>query len=137
PASRAFTSGKRKAHLQRDEEGRTVGAGGASDGEGQEPGDGTDAAAESALLHFSSPRDAATIAAFLRTRVYRPESLVWLEGYQALPRWRKENGITGVHTVPYDTEAEAGVTKAFKYDSRRRRNTREAGWDDGVLRGGE
>ncbi|MFF4824158.1 hypothetical protein [Streptomyces sp. NPDC001312] len=25
--------------------------------------------------------DAATIAAFLRTRVYRPESLVWLEGY--------------------------------------------------------
>ncbi|MEU8779462.1 helicase associated domain-containing protein, partial [Streptomyces sp. NPDC048606] len=74
---------------------------------------GADAAAESALLHFSSPRDAATIAAFLRTRVYRPESLVWLEGYQALIRWRKENEITGVHAVPYDVEVAVGVTKAF------------------------
>ncbi|WP_329305742.1 DEAD/DEAH box helicase [Streptomyces anulatus] len=112
-ASRALTSGKRKVHVQRDEDGRIVGAGGESDGEDQEPGDGTDAAAESALLHFSSPRDVATIAAFLRTRVYRPESLVWLEGYQALIRWRKENEITSVHAVPYDTEIEVGVTKDF------------------------
>ncbi|MCL7370513.1 helicase associated domain-containing protein, partial [Streptomyces ardesiacus] len=44
---------------------------------------------------------------------YRPESLVWLEGYQALLRWRKENEITGLHAVPYDTETEVGVTKAF------------------------
>ncbi|MFH8886588.1 Helicase associated domain protein [Streptomyces californicus] len=112
-ASRALTSGKRKVHLRRDEDGRIVGAGGEGDGEDQEPGDGTDAAAESALLHFSTPRDAATIAAFLRTRVYRPESLVWLEGYQALIRWRKEHEITGVHAVPYDTEVEVGVTKDF------------------------
>ncbi|MFF7859431.1 Helicase associated domain protein [Streptomyces sp. NPDC007904] len=111
-ASRALTSGKRKIHVRRDEEGRIVEAGGASDGEDQEQDD-TDAAAESALLHFSSPRDAATISAFLRTRVYRPESLVWLEGYQALLRWRKENEITGLHAVPYDTETEAGATKAF------------------------
>ncbi|WP_371103436.1 helicase associated domain-containing protein, partial [Streptomyces sp. PU_AKi4] len=62
---------------------------------------------------FSSPRDAATIAAFLRTRVYRPESLVWLEGYQALLRWRVENGITSVYAVPYDVEVEVGTTKAF------------------------
>lgn len=110
-ASRALTSGKRKVHLQRDENGRIVGAGGEGDGEDQE--DDTDAAAESALLHFSSPRDAATIAAFLRTRVYRPESLVWLEGYQALLRWRKENEITGVYAVPYDVEVEVGATKAF------------------------
>ncbi|MFJ6785205.1 Helicase associated domain protein [Streptomyces yangpuensis] len=109
-ASRALTSGKRKTHLRRDEDGRIVGAGG--DGEDQEEDD-TDAAAESALLHFSSPRDAATIAAFLRTRVYRPESLVWLEGYQALLRWRAENQITGLHAVPYDVEVEVGVTKAF------------------------
>lgn len=112
-ASRALTSGKRKIHVQRDENGQIVGAGGESDGEDQEPGDDTDAAAESALLHFSSPRDAATIAAFLRTRVYRPESLVWLEGYQALVRWRAENGVIGVHAVPYDTEVEVGVTKDF------------------------
>ncbi|MFI9311094.1 DEAD/DEAH box helicase [Streptomyces triculaminicus] len=110
-ASRALTSGKRKVHIRRDEEGRIVGASGEV-GEDQEHDD-TDAAAESALLHFSSPRDAATIAAFLRTRVYRPESLVWLEGYQALLRWRKEHEITGLYAVPYDTEVEVGVTKDF------------------------
>ncbi|MGW9454149.1 Helicase associated domain protein [Streptomyces sp. NPDC055632] len=110
-ASRALTNGKRKLHVQRDEDGRIVGAGG--DGEDQEHDEDTDAAAESALLHFSSPRDASTIAAFLRTRVYRPESLVWLEGYQALLRWRAENNVTSLHTVPYDVEVEVGVTKAF------------------------
>ncbi|MEV6583747.1 helicase associated domain-containing protein, partial [Streptomyces sp. NPDC051582] len=110
-ASRALTSGKRKLHVRRDEDGRIVGAGG-GEGEDQEEDD-TDAAAEPALLHFSSPRDAATIAAFLRTRVYQPESLVWLEGYQALLRWRAENEITGVRAVPYDVEVEVGVTKAF------------------------
>ncbi|WP_405720830.1 helicase associated domain-containing protein [Streptomyces sp. NBC_01537] len=67
-------------------------------------------AVESALMQFSSPRDAATIAAFLRTRVYRPESLVWLEGFQALRRWRAENGIHGLYAVPYDTEVTLGVT---------------------------
>lgn len=111
-ASRALTSGKRKVHVRRDEDGRIVGAGGEGDGEDQEDDD-TDAAVEAALLHFSSPRDAATIAAFLRTRVYRPESLVWLEGYQALIRWRKENEITGLYAVPYDVEVEVGATKAF------------------------
>ncbi|MFJ9856281.1 Helicase associated domain protein [Streptomyces albogriseolus] len=111
-ASRALTSGKRKIHLRRDEEGRITGTGGKGNSEGQEQDD-TNAAAESALLHFSTPRDPATIAAFLRTRVYRPESLVWLEGYQALLRWRRENKITGLYAVPYDTEAEVGVTKAF------------------------
>ncbi|MDX2389577.1 Helicase associated domain protein [Streptomyces sp. DK15] len=108
-ASRALTSGNRKVHVRRDEAGRIVGAG----GKGEDQEDDTDAAAESALLHFSSPRDAATIAAFLRTRVYRPESLVWLEGYQALIRWRAENEITSLYAVPYDVEVEVGVTKAF------------------------
>jgi hypothetical protein len=92
--------------VQRDADGRIIGADGPGDGEDQE--DDTDA-----LLHFSSPRDAATIAAFLRTRVYRPESLVWLEGYQALLRWRKENEITGLYAVPYDVEVQVGVTKDF------------------------
>ncbi|MCX5269980.1 DEAD/DEAH box helicase [Streptomyces sp. NBC_00199] len=110
-ASRALTSGKRTVHIQRDEEGRIVGTGREGDGEDQE--DNTQAAAEATLLHFSTPRDAATIAAFLRTRVYRPESLVWLEGYQALIRWRAENNITGLHAVLYDVETEVGVTKDF------------------------
>jgi hypothetical protein len=108
-ANRALTSGQRKVHLRGDEEGLIVGAGSADDVENQEQDD-TDAAAESALLHFSTPRDAATIAAFLRTRVYRPESLVWLEGYQALLRWRAKNHITGLCAVPYDTQTELGVT---------------------------
>lgn len=114
-ASRALTSGKRKVHVRRDEDGQIVRAGGDSEGDSGDQEDGTDtqAAAEAALLHFSSPRDAATIAAFLRTRVYRPESLVWLEGYQALIRWRAENEITGVHAVPYDVEVAVGTTKAF------------------------
>ncbi|WP_240812809.1 Helicase associated domain protein [Streptomyces sp. DASNCL29] len=113
-ASRALSRGKheRKVHVQRDEDGQIVGADAEGDGADQEQDD-TQAAAEAALLHFSSPRDAATIAAFLRTRVYRPESLVWLEGYQALIRWRAENEITGVYAVPYDVETEVGVTKDF------------------------
>jgi hypothetical protein len=110
-ASRALTSGKRKVHIRRDKDGRVVEAGGAV-GADQEQDD-TDGAVESALLHFSSPRNAATIAAFLRTRVYRPESLVWLEGYQALIRWRTENQITGLYAVPYDTESQVGATKSF------------------------
>ncbi|WP_237409452.1 helicase associated domain-containing protein [Streptomyces sp. M2CJ-2] len=111
-ASRALTHGKRTVHVRRDEDGRIIGAGDEGDGGDQEQGD-TDGAVESALLRFSSPRDAGTIAAFLRTRVYRPESLVWLEGYQALLRWRAENGITGLHAVPYDVETEVGATKDF------------------------
>ncbi|WP_329166862.1 Helicase associated domain protein (plasmid) [Streptomyces sp. NBC_01717] len=110
-ANRALTSGQRKVHLRRDEDGRIIGAGGEV-GKDQDQDD-TDAAAKSALLHFSSPRDAATIAALLRTRVYRPESLVWLEGYQALLRWRTENQTTGLYAVPYDAETEVGTTKTF------------------------
>ncbi|SCF87699.1 DEAD/DEAH box helicase, partial [Streptomyces sp. Ncost-T10-10d] len=67
----------------------------------------------SIVVNFASPRDAADIAALTRCRVIRPESLVWLEGYQALIRWRAENGITGLHAVPYDVEVEVGVTKDY------------------------
>ncbi|MFJ9810672.1 Helicase associated domain protein [Streptomyces sp. NPDC101158] len=65
------------------------------------------------VVNFASPRDAADIAALTRCRVIRPQSLVWLEGYQALLRWRTENGITGLHAVPYDVETTVGTTKAF------------------------
>ncbi|MGW6247079.1 hypothetical protein [Streptomyces roseolus] len=107
-ASRALTRGEehREVHVQRDEDGRIIptapGAGVEDDedqaddaGDVDEAGKAARAAVESALLRFATPRDPATIAAFLRTRVYRPEPLVWLEGYQALRRWRAENGITG------------------------------------------
>ena len=128
-ASRALSSGRRQVHVKRDEDGRII-ATTAEDEGGQ---DETEGAAESALLHFSTPRDAATIAAFLRTRVYRPESLVWLEGYQALLRWRKENGITGLYAVPYDTETEAGATERFplgRWVHQQRRTHRAGELDD-------
>ncbi|MFD8079397.1 Helicase associated domain protein [Streptomyces sp. NPDC059718] len=104
-ANRALSSGPRTIHVQRDANGRITGGG------EQEPGAEGAGAVESALLNFATPRDPATIAAFLRTRVYRPESLVWLEGYQALRTWRAENGVTGLHAVPYDTEVDLGVVR--------------------------
>ncbi|MEU0687521.1 DEAD/DEAH box helicase [Streptomyces uncialis] len=67
----------------------------------------------SIVVNFASPRDATDIAALTRCRVIRPESLVWLQGYQALLRWRTENQITGLYSVPYDTETAVGVTKDF------------------------
>ncbi|TVZ76915.1 helicase associated protein [Streptomyces sp. BK340] len=110
-ANRALTRGTRKVHVRRDDDGRIIAGAAAGTGpEGPQAGSGV---AESELLQFSSPRDPATIAAFLRTRVYRPQSLVWLEGYQALLRWRAENDISGLYAVPYDVETQVGVTKAF------------------------
>ncbi|MEU3962813.1 Helicase associated domain protein [Streptomyces buecherae] len=67
----------------------------------------------SIVVNFASPRDAADIAALTRCRVIRPESLVWLEGYQALIRWRQENEVAGLYAVPYDTETTVGVTKDY------------------------
>ncbi|MFF7816083.1 Helicase associated domain protein [Streptomyces sp. NPDC007945] len=112
-ASPARTHGTRTPHVHRDEDGNVVPATGV--GQDQDADEETAAhAVESALLRFAGPRDPATIAAFLRTRVYRPESLVWLEGYQALRRWRAENGIEGLYAVPYDTVTTlAAGTKEF------------------------
>ncbi|MFH9742722.1 Helicase associated domain protein [Streptomyces roseolus] len=110
-ASPARTHGTRTPHVHRDEEGRVI----PTTGAGQDQ-DADEETAGSALLHFAAPRDPATIAAFLRTRVYRPESLVWVEGYQALRRWRADHGITGLAAVPYDTVttlATAAGTKQF------------------------
>ncbi|MFJ3310828.1 Helicase associated domain protein [Streptomyces sp. NPDC086549] len=110
-ASPATASGQRKVHVQRDADGRIIATTASAEAEG--PADETGGRTRSALLHFSSPRNAATIAAFLRNRVYQPESRVWLEGYQALRRWRAKHGITGLYAVPYDTEIPAGVTDSY------------------------
>ncbi|MFF3062392.1 helicase associated domain-containing protein, partial [Streptomyces sp. NPDC057909] len=69
--------------------------------------------ATSIVVNFAGPRDAADIAALTRCRVIRPQSLVWLEGYQALIRWRAENKITNLYAVPYDTETAVGTTKDY------------------------
>ncbi|MCC9737606.1 helicase associated domain-containing protein [Streptomyces sp. MNU89] len=111
-ASRALTRGteRRRMHIR------------SAPAVGPENGDETEETSEaqqevdrltSVVVNFASPRDAADIAALTRCRVIRPESLVWLEGYQALVRWRAENEITGLYAVPYDTETAVGTTKAF------------------------
>lgn len=52
------------------------------------------------LLRFSLPRDPEAIALFLRTRVLRPDSEVWLTGYNALRSWVRDHGHA---QVPSDT----------------------------------
>ncbi|MGA5354865.1 Helicase associated domain protein [Streptomyces thermodiastaticus] len=147
-ASRGLTRGTRKVHVRRDAEGRIIGVGGEGQEHDGEAGEEHGGGAGSVLLRFSSPRDPATIAAFLRTRVYRPESLAWLAGYQALLQWRRENGVSGLCAVPYDTEVKAGVSvfplgrwvhqqrkalRAGELDAHRRELLDEAGmvWEPG------
>ncbi|MFJ8848383.1 Helicase associated domain protein [Streptomyces cyaneofuscatus] len=57
------------------------------------------------LLRFSLPRDPESVALFLRTRVLRPDSEVWLTGYNALRSWVREHGHA---QVPGDTTVELG-----------------------------
>jgi superfamily II DNA or RNA helicase len=66
----------------------------------------------SEMMNFASPRDPSTIAAFVRARVIRPDSTIWLEGWQTLRRWRAENQITGRYAVPYDTTVPHARTAA-------------------------
>ncbi|MFJ5088638.1 helicase associated domain-containing protein [Streptomyces sp. NPDC088674] len=80
------------------------------------------------LLRFSTPRSASTIAVFLRTRVYQPESTVWLEGYEALRAWRAGRGVRGVCAVPYDAEVAAGASRRYpvgRWTAAQRRAHRE------------
>ncbi|MEV8395259.1 MULTISPECIES: Helicase associated domain protein [unclassified Streptomyces] len=111
-ASRALTRGteRRRIHV------RPAPAAGPENGDIPEETSQTQQEVDrvtSVVVNFASPRDAADIAALTRCRVIRPQSLVWLEGYQALVRWRAENGITGLYAVPYDVETEVGTTKGY------------------------
>ncbi|MDX2930711.1 MULTISPECIES: DEAD/DEAH box helicase [Streptomyces] len=111
-ASRALTRGteRRRIHV------RPAPAAGPENGDMPEETSQTQQEVDrvtSVVVNFASPRDAADIAALTRCRVIRPQSLVWLEGYQALVRWRAENGITGLYAVPYDIETEVGTTKGY------------------------
>ncbi|MGY1456973.1 Helicase associated domain protein [Streptomyces sp. SS8] len=62
---------------------------GGGGGEGGDEG----ALEEVPLLRFSTPRDPQLVAQFVRTRVIRPESQVWLAGLNALRTWhQQQNG---------------------------------------------
>lgn len=112
-ASRALTRGTEHRRLHVRPAPGSTGAEGKeaeeAESEAQREVDRVDAV----VVNFAQPRDAADIAALTRCRVIRPESLVWLEGYQALRRWRAEHEITGLHAVAYDVETTAGTTDAF------------------------
>ncbi|MEU5547617.1 Helicase associated domain protein, partial [Streptomyces sioyaensis] len=112
-ASRALTRGqeRRRLHVR-----PAPGGAGAEGGEAEETESEVQREVDrvdAVVVNFARPRDAADVAALTRCRVIRPESLVWLEGYQALRRWRAENEITGLYAVSYDTEAPAGTTTDF------------------------
>ncbi|WP_306472569.1 helicase associated domain-containing protein [Streptomyces sp. f150] len=85
--------------------------GGFEDDEGEEDqGDEEDASPGIApvttpLLRFSLPRDPESIALFLRTRVLRPDSEIWLTGYNTLRNWAGEHGHA---RVPSDATVKSG-----------------------------
>ncbi|WP_141743922.1 DEAD/DEAH box helicase, partial [Streptomyces sp. EN23] len=86
--------------------------GGLEDDKGEEDqGDEDDGAAPgiapvtTPLLRFSLPRDPESVALFLRTRVLRPDSEVWLTGYNTLRTWVQEHGHA---RVPSDTTVKSG-----------------------------
>ncbi len=64
-------------------------------GRGEERG--TSAPAQS-LLSFSTPRDPAVLAQFMKLRILQPENTYWRQGIQAATRYVKENGDL---KVPY------------------------------------
>ncbi|MFD3788733.1 Helicase associated domain protein [Streptomyces cyaneofuscatus] len=57
------------------------------------------------LLRFSLPRDPESIALFLRTRVLRPDSEIWLTGYNTLRGWVQEHGHA---RVPSEATVKSG-----------------------------
>ncbi|MEW1762292.1 Helicase associated domain protein [Streptomyces cyaneofuscatus] len=92
---------------------------GDSDGQGVDEGDEGDedqgdedtdpvpgiAPVTTPLLRFSLPRDPESVALFLRTRVLRPDSEVWLTGYTTLRGWVAEHGHA---RVPRETTVHLG-----------------------------
>ncbi|MFF1917027.1 Helicase associated domain protein [Streptomyces sp. NPDC058239] len=93
-----------------------TGAGGANQGWGEE-----DERPAVPLLRFSLPRNPDVIAAFLRTRVLRPDSEVWLSGLNALRKWVQARGhaqvpldaVVPIGTIDSDGENGNGGTYAL------------------------
>ncbi|MFI6644809.1 Helicase associated domain protein [Streptomyces sp. NPDC050504] len=83
-----------------DEDGQDVDAG----AEGDEAGDGGQLGVReraASLLEFSTPRDPATLAQFVKLRVIEPEREYWRQGVAAATRYVKEN-TAGQLKVAYD-----------------------------------
>ncbi|MFJ6749590.1 Helicase associated domain protein [Streptomyces sp. NPDC091266] len=79
-------------------------------GEGRDGrGKGGKEAAGVPLLRFSLPRNPDVIAGFLRTRVLRPDSEVWLSGLNALRKWVDAQGHA---QVPLDAVVPLRTTES-------------------------
>ncbi|MER8160074.1 Helicase associated domain protein [Streptomyces sp. NPDC094472] len=83
-------------------------SGGEAAGGPEEPGESESEGAGVPLLRFSLPRNPDVIATFLRTRVLRPDSEVWLSGLNALRKWVKAHGDA---QVPLDAVVPIGTTE--------------------------
>ncbi|MEU3008752.1 Helicase associated domain protein [Streptomyces sp. NPDC007020] len=86
------------------------GEGGLEDDKGEEDQGQDDAspgvaAVTTPLLRFSLPRGPEAVALFLRTRVLRPDSEIWLTGYNALRAWVREHGHA---RVPSEATVKSG-----------------------------
>ncbi|MGW8881568.1 Helicase associated domain protein [Streptomyces mirabilis] len=85
--------------LEEGEEGEAVGER-EGEREGSVSGPGPGAPARE-LLKFSTPRDPALLAQFVKLRVIEPENTFWRRGIQACVRYMKETGAQQLR-VPYD-----------------------------------
>ncbi|MFF7492810.1 DEAD/DEAH box helicase [Streptomyces rubiginosohelvolus] len=103
--------GEREAAAAGTEDDGGQGEGGLDDGEDEEDQGGEEdsspgiAPVTTPLLRFSLPRDPQAVALFLRTRVLRPDSEIWLTGYNTLRGWVREHGHA---RVPSDTTVKSG-----------------------------
>ncbi|WP_308295210.1 Helicase associated domain protein [Streptomyces sp. PSAA01] len=80
-----------------------------ADGGPEERGEREPEGAGVPLLRFSLPRNPDVIAAFLRTRVLRPDSEVWLSGFNALRKWVQAHGDA---QVPLDAVVPVSATES-------------------------
>ncbi|WP_410540498.1 Helicase associated domain protein [Streptomyces sp. KL2] len=72
---------------------------------GEDRGEG--ASQEVPLLRFATPRDPHLIAQFVRTRIIRPETQVWLTGLNALRTWHQQQNEHGDRDGDQDQEHES------------------------------
>ncbi|MFE7056904.1 Helicase associated domain protein [Streptomyces californicus] len=103
---------------------------GDDEGEGDEetdaaPGITGSSSSTTPLLRFSLPRDPQGVALFLRTRVLRPESEIWLTGYQALRTWVREHGHARVPRTATVELADGRVFGLGQWVARQRRALKE------------
>ncbi|MFZ4277917.1 Helicase associated domain protein [Streptomyces arboris] len=98
------------------------GQGDVEDDEGEEDASPGIAPVTTPLLRFSLPRDPQAVALFLRTRVLRPDSEIWLAGYNMLRSWVREHGhaqVPGDTTVPLGDDGDTYGLGSWVSEQRR------------------